>query len=123
MASILVVDDDPGIRPFFSRLLESKGHEVVTAGDGVEGLRAFRKHAPDLVITDIYMPNKEGLEMIRELRRESPDVRIIAVTGANAFMGPDHVLGMAQAFGAVSVLIKPVTGDTLLEVVAKILVR
>lgn len=117
MASILVIDDDGGIRQFFRRVLESAGHTVETAENGDEGVRLFKRQPADLVITDIYMPEKEGLETIRDLRRNYPDVRIIAITGADVFMGSDNVLEMAKVFGAVYVMKKPVNIPTLFDVV------
>lgn len=121
MAHILVVDDDPQIREIFRRVLEGSGHEVTQAQDGLAGGRMFRQKPADLVITDIYMPEREGLETIRELKRDFPGVRIIAITGADVFMGADHVLGMAKAFGAIYVMKKPVNIATLLEVVERAL--
>ena len=121
MAHILVVDDDPSIRQIFRRVLESDGHEVTQAQDGLAGVRMFRQKPADLVITDIYMPEREGLETIRELKRDFPGVRIIAITGADVFMGSDHVLGMAKVFGAIYVMKKPVDIATLLEVVERAL--
>jgi DNA-binding response OmpR family regulator len=121
MAHVLVVDDDPQIREIFRRVLESSGHEVTQAQDGLEGVRMFRQKPADLVITDIYMPEREGLETIRELKRDFPGVRIIAITGADVFMGADHVLGMAKVFGAICVMKKPIDIATLLDVVKKAL--
>jgi DNA-binding response OmpR family regulator len=81
---ILVVDDDPGVRCLFETVLASEGYEVITAGDGEEAVRALREHACRAIVTDLVMPNREGLESIRSIRREFPECGIIAVSGASA---------------------------------------
>ena len=70
---ILVIDDDYLVRYTLARILQSQGYEVVTAADGESGMTLFRSAAPDLVITDIIMPEQEGIETIRQRRRELPD--------------------------------------------------
>ena len=87
MQRILVIDDDPLVRRTMERLLQKSGYEVRLAVDGIEGLRAFRTQRPDLVITDIIMPQKEGLDTIRLLRTWSPDVKIIAISGGSRIRG------------------------------------
>ena len=119
MARILVIDDDVNIRVFFRQVLKRVGHEVIEAQDWLEGMRLFRRQRTDLVITDIFMPHKEGLETIRELKRDFPGIKIIAITGADVFMGADHVLGMAQTFGAIYVMKKPFNVAMLLDVVER----
>ena len=81
MARILVIDDEPDVRALVEQTLKPAGHEVVPAADGREGVDSYCAKPADLVITDIYMPNQEGLETIVELRRRFPGVAIIAMSG------------------------------------------
>src|ERR1035437_8798305 len=118
MARILVIDDDPDIRAFLEEILKPAGHEVILAADGREGMERYRTSPADLVITDLYMPNQEGLETIRELRTCFPEVAIIAMSGRTAAL---HMLSVAQKFGAVGVLRKPFSADELIAVVGKAL--
>src|SRR5258708_2474747 len=118
MAEILIIDDDPDVRDVMKAALSAAGHQVREAENGVEGLSQVRKHPPALVVTDIVMPDKEGLEIIRELRRQVPNVAILAVSGAvrGAFN-----LHLASQFGADAVLAKPFGFDDLVGAVADIL--
>ena len=103
---ILVIEDDEAIRKMAARILARAGYEVIEAGDGKEGVRLFRSDLPNLVVTDIFMPEKEGLETIAELAGESSDVRIIAISGG--FSGLDiDVLKVAERLGALKTLSKP----------------
>jgi len=104
MARILVIDDEPDIRTFLEEILESAGHEVILAADGREGVRQHCTSPADLLITDLFMPNQEGLETIREFRARFPEVAIIAMSGKAAAL---TMLSVAQKFGAVGVLHKP----------------
>lgn len=106
MSMILVIDDDAGVREALRVALESQGHGVIEAADGSEGLRLFQRHPVQLVITDIVMPEREGLETIRELRRSHPDIRIIAMSGDRRLFGREY-LPAAKAFGANRVIAKP----------------
>ncbi|MGB2906425.1 MAG: response regulator [Candidatus Aminicenantaceae bacterium] len=120
MASILVIEDDEQIRALLKQILERAGHEVLEAPDGNKGLRIYRKNLPDLIITDIIMPEKDGLETIRELRKMNPDVKIIAVSGGG-FIHSDYYLDMAKRFGAFSILAKPFTPAEVLNAVNQLL--
>ena len=106
MGRILVIDDEPQIRSLLRRALELEGHDVVEAANGVLGLRAYQERAFDLVITDILMPDQEGLGCIMELRRLDPGVRIFAVSGA-AGAQPMDVLEVARHLGARRAFSKP----------------
>ena len=118
MARILIIEDDATTRDFLQITLVAASYEVRTAINGEEGMRYLRAYAPDLVITDLLMPKKEGLETIREMRMMSPDVRIVAISGAP----PDwQVLEMAKKFGAGETLAKPFQMDDLLHAVARLL--
>ena len=112
-ATILVVDDEGSVRGFFQRVLAGAGFEVVVARDGAEALRKARERRFDLLLTDLVMPEQEGLEIIGILRKERPDLRIVAVSGA--FGGT--FLKTAQLLGAHTTLLKPVSRDQLLAAV------
>ena len=101
----MVIDDDEGVRDLLREVLIQKGHEVVEASDGRSGTALYRETPCDLVITDIFMPEQEGLETIRELRREFPGIKIIAVSGGPA-QGFD-ALYAARKLGALRTLTKP----------------
>ena len=112
---ILVVDDDEPIRTWLCYLLRTEGHQAFEAADGAEAVRWMRSHACDLVITDLCMPEKEGFEMIRELRRGHPELKIIVISG---FGG--SLLSAATKLGADSALPKPLDGVRLLELVTQL---
>ena len=116
MASILVVDDDPQIGKLLQKVLGRAGHEVVIAMNGNEGVRVFREGNFDLIITDLIMPEKEGLETIMELRQEFPDTKIIAMSGGGR-IGPDSYLKMANRLGAKKTLTKPFGCEDILSAV------
>jgi DNA-binding response OmpR family regulator len=110
---ILVIDDEYFVRHTLARILRSEGHEVTTAGDGERGMAAFRAGAFDLVITDIIMPRREGIETIRAMRKERPDAKIIAISG-DPGVGDYDVLSIARKLGADDVLRKPFDAAELL---------
>ena len=120
MQRILVIDDDPLVRRTMERLLQKSGYEVRLAADGIEGLRAFRTQRPDLVITDIIMPQKEGLDTIRLLRTWSPDVKIIAISGGSVTSDADF-LKKAAELGASAILAKPFDNTELLNQISRCL--
>jgi DNA-binding NtrC family response regulator len=115
MAHILVIDDDAAVRSLTSDALRRVGHHVSEAGDGKEGLSKFRTDGADLVITDLVMPTNEGIETIMELRRDFPEAKIIAMSGA---LHSKDYLQLAGRLGALRTLDKPFTTDRLLSVVA-----
>ncbi len=106
MAQILIVDDEDLVRMTVRQALETAGHKVLEAADGQEALEILEKHALELVITDIIMPGKEGIETIVELRQRSPELKIIAISGA-ARAGNLDYLELARKFGANKILAKP----------------
>ncbi len=120
MARILIIDDDDIIRRMLCLMLTKAGYDVLAAGDGKEGIEQFRENDVDLVITDLIMPEKEGIEMIMELKTDFPDVKIIAMSGG-AQMGPEGYLQLADALGAQRTLKKPIAREELLDAIAEIL--
>ncbi len=116
MESILIIDDEPQIRSMIRLILERTGYTVLEATDGVEGLRLFREKAADLIITDLIMPNKDGIGLIIELKKQYPDVKIIAMSGGG-LNRPDGYLRGAQKLGAACTLSKPINRQELLRVV------
>lgn len=108
MANILIVDDDKQIRSMLKQMLEREGHQVNTACDGVQALSAMLQKIPDLVITDLIMPEKEGLELIRELRRYYPDLKIVVITGGSRLIKPGGYLNTARLLGANLSFQKPI---------------
>jgi CheY-like chemotaxis protein len=120
MASILVVDDDQSMRELLRHVLEEAQHSVFTAANGEQALRLAREAPVDLIITDILMPVRDGLEVIREMRRENPRVKIIALSGGGTYVGLE-TLETAKDFGAVETLAKPFNIERLIQVVERVL--
>lgn len=114
MAHILVIDDEEMARFTVRDMLEAAGHEVTEACDGEEGVALNLVHAFDLVVTDIIMPKKEGVETVIELKQAKPDQKIIAISGGGRTRNMDF-LQLAEQFGADRVLAKPFSEDELLE--------
>jgi DNA-binding NtrC family response regulator len=112
--SILIIDDDEQIRVLLRQGLEEAGYNVIDAPNGQKGLRQFRQTPTDLVITDLLMPGKDGLEVTMALHRESPTVKIIVLTGGS---GPRNFLDAARLLGAHRTMKKPVAIAELLQVV------
>lgn len=122
MARIIVIDDNPAVRSIMLGALESAGHEVFLAADGVEGLALQRDRLSDIVITDIIMPEKEGLETIRDLRQLYPKLGIIAMSGGGKSISTSSYLATAGELGA-EILLKPFDSAALLATVEKLLKR
>ena len=120
MADILVIDDEPHYRSALKRALELEGHEVRTAADGEEGVVEYRRAPADLVIGDLYMPRKSGLQAILDLRTEFAGARIIAITGSVSGLS-GYKLQAAAAVGAQRTLRKPFDDVQLLEAVRAVL--
>lgn len=113
MKKILIIDDDHHILLMIKKMLERAGFEVDLASNGNEGLELFKRIPADLVITDIIMPEKEGLETIREMKRLSSDLKIIAMSGGGK-ISADNYLETAKIFGASKVLQKPFSQKTMI---------
>jgi DNA-binding response OmpR family regulator len=118
MVSIVIIEDDAAVREVLRVGLESAGYNVREAKNGRDGTREFRKAPTDLVITDIYMPDCDGLDVIRRLRRVHPKLKILAISGASGTM---DFLKTARSLGASRVLYKPFVIADLLKTVAQLL--
>jgi CheY-like chemotaxis protein len=106
MTRILIIDDDAEVRALMRLTLERAGFEVAEARDGEEGVQAFRQQAADLIFCDVFMPGKDGLEVIQELRRDFPGVKVIAMSGGG-YRGTMALLDVARHLGAIEALSKP----------------
>jgi len=120
MANILVVDDDRQVCDLLKQVLEDRGDTVTCASNGVEGIKEYRSHPADLIILDILMPEKEGLETILDLRREFPQVKIIAMSGGSERAKLD-LLDLARRLGAQHTIDKPFQLNTLTDLVTQTL--
>ena len=116
MAQILVIDDQEEIRELLRRFLTSAGYDVLTASNGRAGKKLFNADHVDLVITDIFMPEEDGLETIMSMRQHHPDVKIIAISGGGS-LGNIDMLQAAKRLGAFRVFTKPFELEALLEAV------
>lgn len=117
--TILIIDDDPQLGPFLRELLEGEGYRVLVAVDGIEGQRIFNGCKPDLVLTDLIMPGREGIELIMGLRQGNQALPIIAMSGGSRFSG--RYLDIAQTLGANAILKKPFSADQLLATIGSLL--
>jgi CheY-like chemotaxis protein len=120
MARILVIDDDVLVLDMLYELLTREGYDVLRASNGEEGIRLYRKEPVDLIITDLIMPEKEGIETIIELRKDFPDVKIIAISGGGR-IGTKDYLNMAKIFGVQRTFTKPVAREQLLGAIRELI--
>ncbi|MDP2384390.1 MAG: response regulator [Nitrospirota bacterium] len=114
MATILIIDDEESIRILLRSALEAAGHEVTEAANGRQGLELYRRKPTDLVITDILMPELNGLDMLLELTREFLNAKVVAISGAG---GEKNVLDVAKLLGARQTFRKPFSMPQLLGAV------
>ncbi len=121
MERILIIDDDEFILRALRRILQSEGYEVFEAEDGEAGMKLFREKLPDLVITDIIMPNKEGIETIREMIHERPGAKIIAMSGGGKGIQADMYLKICRKLGVKKTLKKPYEREELVSTVKEVL--
>jgi DNA-binding NtrC family response regulator len=120
MPRIVIIDDEEPIRRLLRLALERAGYEVATASEGNAGLRSCRESKTDLVITDLVMPEKEGIETIQELRRVYPDIKIIAISGGGQ-ISPVSYLSIAERIGANRTFEKPIDTKALVTAVGELL--
>jgi CheY-like chemotaxis protein len=114
---IVVADDEPGLRLLLVATLSGAGYDVLQAGNGLEAVRLCESGKVDLLLTDLVMPDHEGLETIRQMRHDRPDIPVVAMSGA--FDG--GFLEVARAMGAAAVIQKPFTPDQVVKVVQRVL--
>jgi DNA-binding response OmpR family regulator len=119
MAKILIIEDDAHVRAAIEHGLTQAGHSIVSTANGKEGLIALRQNAVDLVVTDIFMPEQDGLETITALRRQHPNLPVIAISGGNIVS--EAMLSVARELGAQEVIEKPFGLGSLLAAVGRVL--
>lgn len=120
MRRILIIDDDVVFRQMLRTMLERAEYEIIEAADGREGMRLFREAPVDLVITDILMPEQDGVETVIQLRREFADVGIIAISGGGQ-IGSKEYLKVAEGFGVTHTFSKPLDRKRLLKAIQELL--
>ena len=120
MAKILVIDDEVQLREMLKAVLEHAGYDVVLAADGNQGIKLFAEQSFDLIVTDLIMPDKEGLEIITEIHKARPETKIIAMSGGGR-VGPSGYLKYAEKLGAQVSLTKPFENHEFLACVEKLL--
>jgi CheY-like chemotaxis protein len=111
--SILAIDDFPAMREMLVAFLQGAGHQVLCAADGKMGLQILARQRIDLVVTDVIMPEKDGLEFIREVRQAHPTLPIIAISGGGTVMAGEYCLTAAKSFGATATIRKPFSRQQL----------
>ena len=117
MAKILVVDDETPIRTLVSKIVMKDGHEVLEAENGVDACKSFQGNDIDLIITDLVMPEQNGIEMIIEIKKTHPNVKVIAISGGSGFSGQIDLLSVAKLLGAKHIIKKPFTVDQIRDAV------
>ena len=119
MKRVLIIDDDDQVRKLMSMMLEREGYQVDQLNDGLNAYRQYRANPYDVVITDIIMPEKEGLETIMEIRRDFPECKVIAISGGGR-ISPADCLSMAKRLGAAYTFSKPFERAELLDAVRRL---
>jgi DNA-binding response OmpR family regulator len=119
---VLVVEDDPSTQRALATILRQEGYTVIQARDGAEAIRLWRDSGADLVLMDLVMPDKDGIETIVELRASDPDIRIVAMSGGAGIDNPRiDLLGDAKMLGAMLTIDKPFTPAEVIAVVRRAL--
>jgi CheY-like chemotaxis protein len=119
--TVMIIDDDPVLRLVAGEALRQGGFDVREAEDGAIALRDLRDHPVDLAIVDMLMPNKEGIETIRELKSMWPRTRVIAISGGGRGLKTEYLLSVARTFGADAVFEKPIRASGFVEIVRQVL--
>ncbi|MEW6429086.1 MAG: response regulator [Thermodesulfobacteriota bacterium] len=122
MATILIIDDDVQILWVMRKMLEQAGHTVMSASDGEKGFKLYHDSPTDLVITDMIMPGKSGMNIVADLLHDQPDAKIIAISGGGAIEA-ERYLNLARTLGAQATLSKPFSMQALLDTVQNVLAR
>jgi len=118
--TILVIDDDDQFRETLKEMLEEEGYHINDAQNGVIGIELYRKNPSDLVITDLFMPEKEGIETIIDLKNEFPDAKIIAMSGGGSLQ-PANYLALTEELGVLKTFEKPFSRNSLLETIRELI--
>jgi CheY-like chemotaxis protein len=116
--SIFVIEDDRVLREFIVEVLETAGYQIYSAENGHKALKKIALKTPDIILTDLVMPDKDGLEVIMKTKTETPSIKIIAMSG---MINSETFLSIAQKLGAQAIMPKPFNTATLLEMVQKVL--
>jgi CheY-like chemotaxis protein len=119
--TVMIIDDDPVLRMVAGEALRQAGYNVREAEDGAVAMRELRDWPVDLAIVDMLMPNKEGVETIRELKAMWPDARVIAISGGGRGLNTGYLLSMAKSFGADAVFEKPIRASGFVDIVRDVL--
>ena len=122
MKRILIIDDEQIVLEVLRKILEREGYEVVTAFNGAEGIELFRQKPCDLVITDMVMPEKDGLQTILDLRKETPDLAVIAMSGGGT-ISKERYLAVAGYLDGIITITKPFSLESITGAVAKLLLE
>lgn len=118
--SILLIEDDEQMAEMLKIMLEKEGYHVMVASNGEEGIKLYRNNPMDLVITDIVMPEKEGIETIKELKVDYPDVKIIVMSGGG-LVGAEEYLQIAKGFGVRHTIVKPFSREEILKAIRELI--
>ncbi len=121
MARILIINDDELMRGFLRELFTREGFTIREAQDGAAGIQAFKDEASDAVITDLYMPEADGIEVLREIRKESKEVKIVAISGGTTGGGRTDILQVMQDLGVDRTLQKPFKPEEMVSLVKELL--
>ncbi|MBT5245823.1 MAG: response regulator [Rhodospirillaceae bacterium] len=123
MPKVLVVDDDPNVRHSLKRDLQRKGYKVVCAKDGHEALKRLEFNRPDIILTDVFMPEMDGLELIIKIKKQAPDTPVIAMSGGGAHTNNlACMLSTSEVLGAAAILHKPFSQERLNSVLSGLLI-
>jgi DNA-binding NtrC family response regulator len=120
VTTVLIAEDITSVREALVHVLRECGHEVIQTKNGAEAIAAYRAQGADLVLCDLYMPGKDGMETIKELHAEFPAIKIIAMSGSGP-LGPLDMIPVARRLGAVDFLPKPIRREVLLAAVKRAL--
>ena len=121
MAYMLVIDDEPSLRRLVRSMLESEGYEVDEAEDGIQGLKHIRKNGYDLVVTDVFMPEEDGIVVAQEIMKSHANTKVLAISGGGSNLSADWSLNMIKNFGVEEVLHKPFGKGELMSAVRRLL--
>lgn len=116
--SVLVADDEEDIRTLLQLWLKADGHRIICVGNATEAARVMDRLKFDLIITDILMPDGDGLQLISNFKAGQPEVRIVAMSGGGRYMERDNCLKIARGFGAHAAVMKPFDRAQLMDAVA-----